>query len=756
MRKLLNTMESINQFKKERAILKRSALMQDIIQIMSDQLSIEVYEDLNHSFRTNNSSVLYLDITSEIVEVPSIKSVKDETTGEWTDVNGTTRKWIDVPNIQAYHNNHYNSIKLSVEDLIFNDDHIVDTTGYKFYFNEISVSKRFLLYYELINENRIKGYNNLSVKKFHNVMNGTLKQTQVPTLMHNKYYCPDCQKWTKITDSKKVNFFDKTITCPNCGTEHHFDDIKFVNVFEDITIYSSVFMDKNKVTFSNKTLTYGLRTNSDDRPFWNFGTHKVTINLETGYSYRMLSGSELSMLKRAGINVPSFYNCTYENHRVGYASNSYATNKALKLIDKYREHKNLLNLINRRFHTLKNIISKHIFVEVDDYMTNYYTNKFGYKIQPLINEESRKIKTGSAKFVIPTIQELVSKNRFVNLDINEINLISILMDKVRDTKRYKLMNRTAPTATDVIISYLKSNVSKKLRKDIIKLLADTANLKRYNNNQIIDLLLFISKFTNKEYQNTAFKILTKIEKEGLKPYSSYSSYPFFNLPYMTPKELDLLFKLRDEQYICKLSVNDLYIKLDILNDCIRVIDEIQEVLGKDWNPLDLKFKTERQYHDDLVKILNSDTVREIRISKDNNPFEMEDEIYALEEPENNIHIAKVGAELTIIGQQMGICVGGYINSVRNKHCRIAYVTDPITKEYKVCLELRPEYKKNRKGKTVVTYSLAQAKLKRNELARNNEKYYQLLLDWTDRHNIKIETRDMIIPVQDMAAELIEF
>lgn len=755
MRKFFNNIEEVNQFKKERAILKRSALMQDIIQIMNDQLSIEVYEDLNHSFRTNNSSVLYLDITSEIVEVPSRES------GE----NKTTRGWIDVPNIQAYHNNHYDSIKLSVEDLIFNDDHIIDTTGYKFYFNEISISKRFLMYYELISEKKVEGFNNISAKEIHNVMNGTLRQTQVPTLMHNEYYCSDCQKWTKLTDSKKVNFFDKTITCPKCGTEHHFDDIKFVNVFEDITIYSSVFMDKNKVTFSNKTLTYGLRTNSDDKPFWNFGTHKVTINLETGYSYRMLSGSELSMLKRAGINVPSFYNCTYESHRTGYALGSYAANKALKLIDKYREHKNLINLINKRFYIFKNIISKHIFVEVDDYMTNYYTNKFGYKVQPLINEESRKLKTGSVRFTVPTIQEFVSKNRFVNLDVNEINLISILMDKARDTKSYKLMNRTAPTATDIIIPYLKSNVSKKLRKDIIKLLANDNILKRYNNHQIIDLLLFISKFTNKEYQNTAFKILTKIEEKENIAYDSnlntfvptrLSSYPFLNLPYMTPKELDLLFKLRDEQYICKLSINDLHDKLEALSDCIRIIDEIQEVLGKDWNPLDLKFKTEKQYHDDLVKILNSDTVREIRISKDNNPFEMEDEIYALEEAENNIHIAKVGAELTVIGQQMGICVGGYINSVRNKHCRIAYVTDPITKEYKVCLELRPEYKKNKKGETVITYSLAQAKLKRNELARNNEKYYQLLLGWTDRHNIKIETRDMIIPVQDMAAELIEF
>ena len=739
MRKFFNNIEDINQFKKERTILKRNALMQDIIQIMNDQLSVEIYEDLNHSFRDNNDHVLYLDITSEIIEVPSKESGK----------NKTARKWIDVPNIQAYHSNRC-SIKLSIEDLIFNDDHIIDTTGYKFYFNEINISKRFLMYYELISENKMKGFNNLSAKELHNLMNGTLRQTQVPTLMFNEYYCPDCQKWTKLTDSKNANFFDKTITCPKCGTEHHFDDIKFVNVFEDITIYSSVFMDKNKVTFSNKTLTYGLRTHSDDRPFWNFGTHKVTINLETGYSYRMLSGSELCMLKRAGINVPSFYNCTYENHRVGYALGNIAYNKALKLIDKYREHKNLVNLINRRFHSFKNIISKHVFVEVDDYMTNYYTNKFGYKVQPLIDEESRNTKAGNARFTVPAMQEFISKNRFINLNSNELYLIFALMDKTRDAKKYKLMNRTAPTVADIIVPYLKSNVSKKLRKDIIKLLNDNNVLKRYNNYQIIDLLLFISKFTNKEYQNTVFKTLTKIGER------TYDSYHFLNLPYMTTRELDLLFKLRDEQYISKLSINDLHDKLEALTDCIRLIDEIQEVLGKDWNPLDLKFKTENQYHNDLIKILNSDTVREIRISKDNNPFEMEDEIYALEEPENNIHIARVGAELTVIGQQMGICVGGYINSVRNKHCRIAYVTDPVTKEYKVCLELRPEYKKNKQGQTVVTYSLAQAKLKRNELARNNEKYYQLLLDWTDRHNIKIETRDMIIPVQNMAAELIEF
>ena len=744
MRKLLNNMEAIKQFKKERTILKRSALMQDIIQMMNDDLSIEVYEDLNHSFRTENSSILYLDITSEIMEIPS------EEGGE----NNTVRRWIDVPNIHVYRNNYYDSTKLSIEDLTFNDDHIMDNEGNKFYFNDMRITKRFLLYYELIEEKTTKRSSCLSTKEFHNTINGTLRQTQVPTLMHNEYYCSDCQKWTKITDFKSVNFFDKTITCPKCGTEHHFDDIKFVNIFEDITIYSSVFMDKNKVTFSNKTLTYGVRTNSDDKPFWNFGTHKVTINLETGYSYRMMSGSELSMARRAGINVPNFYNCTYETNRIGYASSKIATNKALKLMNKYQEHKNLVHLMNKRFYVLKNIISKHIFVEVDDYMTNYYTDKFGYKVQPLINEESRNVKVGSAKFSTPAIQELILKNRFINLNMDEIHLISSLMDQVRDKKRYKLMNRTAPVAADIIISYLKTNVSKKLRKDIIKLLANDEVLRRYNSHQIVRLLLYISKFTNKEYQNTAFKTLTKLEKKKNTTYDHTSdtfvdtisiTFPFLKSTYcMTPRELDLLFKLRDEQYICKLPMSDLCDKLEIIYDCQRVIEEIQNVLGDDWNPLDLKFKNEKQFHDDLVKILNSDTVREIRISRDNNPFEMEDEIYALEEPENNIRIARVGAELAIIGQQMGICVGGYVNSVRNKHCRIAYVTDPITKEYKVCLELRPVYNKDKKGNTKITYSLNQAKLNSNRLVSSNPALHKLIYEWCIKHHISIETRDMML------------
>lgn len=753
MRKLLNTMESINQFKKERAILKRSTFMQEIIQMMNDDLSIEIYEDLNHSFRTGNSNILYLDITSELIEIPSEGVRKTNATGEWTDVNGTIRKWIDVPNIHIYRNNYYDSTKLSVEDLTFNDDHIVDNTGNKFYFNDMRITKRFLLYYELIDETTKRpGY--LATKEFHNTMNGTLRQTQVPTLMHNEYYCSDCQKWTKITDYKSVNFFDKTITCPKCGTEHHFDDIKFVNTFDDITIYSSVFMDKNKVTFSNKTLTYGVRTNSDNKPFWTFGTHKVTINLETGYSYRILSGSESTMLKRAGINVPSFYNCTYETHRIGYASDKMAANKALKLMNKYQKHKNLVNLIDKRFYILKNLISKRTFIEVDDYMTDYYTNKFGYKVQPLINEEARNMKIGNVKFSTPAMQDLVLKNRFVNLDTNEIHLIASLMDQVRDTKRYKLMNRTAPNATDIIISYLKTNVSKKLRKDIIKLLANDEVSKRYNSHQVVRLLLYISKFTNKEYQNTAFKMLTKLEAKEKTTYdymletfvnTTSENFPFLRSSYcITPKELDLFFKLRDEQYICKLSMDDLCDKLETIYDCIRIIDEIRNVLGEDWNPLDLKFKTEKQYHDDLVKILNSDTVREIRISRDNNPFEMEDEIYALEDLENNIHIARVGAELAIIGQQMGICVGGYVNSVRNKHCRIAYITDPITKEYKVCLELRPVYNKDKNGKVKVTYTLNQAKLNSNQLVRSNPKYHNLITEWCDKHHIQIETRDMLL------------
>ena len=723
------------EFNEEKRILKQSTFIQEIATIMNDPLSMTILNDLYSVSRTSRRNLLILDT--------ACKYEKNERTGNF--------EWIDYPQVKIKNQGKVDII--NIKDLVFAEDHIV-VSGFKYSFNDIIITKKYLHYYNLIEETpeELKyEYMYIDEKKIHNIINGHTNRVHVSTLMQFYYYCNDCHTWTDLRDYiNYINYFDRTITCPSCGATHHFNDIKFVDVFECIPVYSNIFINKNKITFSYKELNYGLRTNSDNRPFWSWGTHKITMNLETGFSYRMLDGCCHSLLRQQGTDVPKFYNCTYESFRVAYDIQSIARNRIYSLIAKYKDNKKIINLIGRRYCTLRDMILKKELLKVDNYMTNYYTNKFGYNVPHLFDERALNKKnslsyTGTYQFIL--------KNRLVNLTQKDIKLASLIFDKNRNPKNYKLMDRTAPTLLDIALSYLKGKVSKNLRKDFIKLLT-SSEFEDHQRNNFVELMILISKFTNKECQNTMFKNLTTKQVINSGFYRDEEGYyPFMRLPYLSGKDLDLLFKLRDEKYIAKISQSDFYDKMEILRDCNRVIEEIQSILGKDWNPMDLKFKTEKQFHDDLVKILNSDTVREIRISQDNNPFEMEKEIYELEELDNNIHIARKGAELTIIGQQMGICVGGYINAVRDRRCRIAYVTDPVTNEYKVCLELRPVYNKDKNGNVKVTYILNQAKLNSNQLVRNNPEYHKLITEWCDKHHIQIETRDMILPQVQEVNEL---
>ena len=737
MRKLFKNIEEKVQFNNEKAMLKQSSFIKKIINMMQDSLMSDIYEDICNASRGIKNHTLTLSTTSRF----ATDSEFEET------LHGFHNYWIDIVSIRTTHSDSPDRNDLKVSDLIFEDDCIIDPTGYRFSFQEINMTKNFLYYYELIEKDNYKHSNRLRQKEMHNIMNGTIRSTQVPTIMLNHYYCSDCQSWHSFTKKDigiSVDIFEKTIICPKCNSQYHINDIKCVCPFESTPVYSSIFFDESKITFSNKTLTYGIRNNKDDRPFWTYGTHKLTMNLETGYSYRTLSGSEYSLVNRQGNKIPKFYNCTYECHRVSYDTLGMATTEIFKLIEKYKDHKNLINLINKRHYELKNMILDKKFNAVDNYMTNYYINKFGYQVPKLFKDDKESHNYSLYTFVI--------KNRFINLTNKDLRIVVTLLDNLRNTKNYKLMSRTAPTVIDIILPYLKIKTSKNLRKELIKMIS-SAELKDYHKYSLINFFSILSRFKNKECQNTFFKNQTKITNiikneydESLNRFIPVSTniYPLTKLGYIYPEDLSLLFQLRDEKYIAKSSTEKINDISYILQDCTRVIREIQDVLGDDWNPLDLKFKNEQQFHDDLVKILNSDTVREIRISKDNNPFEMEDEIYALEEPENNIHIAKVGAELTIIGQQMGICVGGYVSAVRRKQCRIAYIIDPVSRDYKVCLELRPVYNKDTNGNTKTTYTLNQAKLNSNRLVSSNPELHKLVYEWCNKHNIAIETKDMML------------
>ena len=212
----------------------------------------------------------------------------------------------------------------------------------------------------------------------------------------------------------------------------------------------------------------------------------------------------------------------------------------------------------------------------------------------------------------------------------------------------------------------------------------------------------------------------------------------YNGFYRANDGLDLWFKFRDEKYISNIkTIEEFTQKLRDMRDSIYVIQRIRAVYGQDWSEDSVKFHNERQFHDDLVAIMNSQHFKELqdaqRKAELSEPFKMEDEVFKLQN--KDITIALNEYELSKIGSEMHICVGGYGYDVRNRGCRIAYIKHDD--RYMACLELRVVSNKKK-----ITYTLHQAKLKYNELVGTNEKYYRIVSDWCEANDIKIVTDDM--------------
>ena len=187
-----------------------------------------------------------------------------------------------------------------------------------------------------------------------------------------------------------------------------------------------------------------------------------------------------------------------------------------------------------------------------------------------------------------------------------------------------------------------------------------------------------------------------------------------------------------------------------MRDSLYTIQRIKVVYGQDWSEDSVKFHNEKQFHDDLVAIVNSQHFRELQDAKRkaelSEPFKMEDDVFKLQN--KDITIALNEYELSKIGSEMHICVGGYGYDVRNRGCRIAYIKH--NDKYMACLELRVN-----SSKKETTYTLHQAKLKYNELVGTNEKYYKIVSDWCETNNIKISTNDMIQRFDNNQKQIIE-
>ena len=234
MRKLSIVNRSLKngkEFNEEKRILKQSTFIQEIAAIMNDPLSMTILNDLYNVSRASRRNLLILDTTC--------KYEKNERTGSF--------EWIDYPQVKIKNQGKVDII--NVKDLVFAEDHII-VSGFKYSFNDIIITKKYLHYYNLIEETpeELKyEYMYIDEKKIHNIINGHTNRVHVSTLMQFYYYCNDCHTWTDLRDYiNYINYFDRTITCPSCGATHHFNDIKFVDVFECIPVYSNIFINKNK------------------------------------------------------------------------------------------------------------------------------------------------------------------------------------------------------------------------------------------------------------------------------------------------------------------------------------------------------------------------------------------------------------------------------------------------------------------------------------------------------------------------------
>ena len=597
----------------------------------------------------------------------------------------------------------------------------------------------------------------------HNMLNDTFNKVSVPTIISKeKFYCPKCRSVNRL---KNMPIEDKQRVC-TCGESYSFEECKLAGTDNYEHTSGKVFFDGHKITIS--TMVYHSAVNINNIFYWQDGQSRLTMNLETGYSYTTSTGvcytdTNRYYRNRYGKNAPKMFNSTYSPTNSGLET--VVQVKYNELLYKHKDNENLFNLIYKNKTRLTAIIFKKLFKQIDEYMTAYYNNKYSYRIKSLM-ELVREYKSnrGESHLCVgnkdldndvnyPSMYDstlLALRNRFINASFKDLkyNIPDILLN-IRETdakRRYKLLPRES---NNVALDYICNNVSvsKSLRKRINAELNDFLINQNYSHmsDRFYCFVNFAKHFKNKENINKLYNTLFSNEKRYVARYM------------LDEETLNLWLTYRNEQYLSNCNLRTLRDKAEHVHDALRTINRIKDVLGEDWDINTVKFHTEEQYHNDLVKITNSDDFIEMYNRQRNaqalEPFKMEDEIFEIEEKENDFYVARNRAILTNIGQAMGICVGGYGGSVEAGACRIAYLKENGI--YKVCLELR---KHKNKQTNKMEYTIVQAKMQYNNLVGNNQEYYNKVVDWATRNNIKIDTHDM--QVQNVHrvehAELIEF
>lgn len=566
----------------------------------------------------------------------------------------------------------------------------------------------------------------------HNVNNGTLNKFNVPTIIdNNEFYCPECHGIKNIYSYKKE---DGYLYC-DCGASYTFDECKLQYYKGSMTASAGdIYFDEDKISIS---IIKGFAdVNRFSKYYWSTGTTRATMNLKTGYSYQSNTGCCYNDFNRAwkryhgnDSNAPKMFNATY-NTFAWEQLNDLCSLKMRQLQVKYVNHPNLVRFIQKNKYKLSNIIRYNLTKQIDDYMTNYYNTKLGlsYRIKSfkeIVNLDPSTV-TFNEKYTYEILHMLVLHNRFINADYaNLTKTLPRIFDFLKFNKisnKYKKLNReTNQPVYDICSAFTK--VSKSLRKRITNDIINSLE-PLYYDDIFFTFLLVANYFKNKENVNKLYNLMISKKR-------------YYNI-YHSKDGLELWFKFRDEKYISNIkTIEEFSEKLRHMRDSIYTIQRIKKVYGDDWSEDSVKFHNEKQFHDDLVAITNSQHFRELqdaqRKAELSEPFKMEDEVFKLQN--KDITIALNEYELSKIGSEMHICVGGYGNDVRYHGCRIAYIKHED--RYIACLELRVNFSKKE-----TTYTLHQAKLKYNELVGTNEKYYKIVSDWCESNNIKIITDDM--------------
>ena len=656
------------------------------------------------AFNFNNSNASYVHKSTKYIYKEDVSKESDKDM-DFITISGSRYETIDINVFHCEQCKH----EFDIKDLKIKDNTIYCECGHTVHVNDLRPYDMINGYYSSMEE----------LVMMHNINNDTVNKLNVPSIIRNElFYCPECHKTENIYSYKKES---GVLTC-TCGTSYTFDECKLIPSTGTFSIAGGLYIDNNKISLS--VIKQYCDIDRHGKYFWQTGNARCTMNIETGYTYLTNTGccyTEANKVwkKYNKGKAPKMFNatyCEYGFHHIIDLSNA----KIKNLVRKYVKYPNLIKNIYENHSKLQNLIEKKIALQIDEHMTTYLNNKYSYRIKSLI-EILQDAETKSDRF--DTLDLLIKHNRFINADYKDLKWnLSVIFNNIKSSqmrKHFRKMYRETNKPLLDLISAT-SSMSKSLRKKIAN---DYTNERLDWSDGIFLFITIAQYFKKKENVNKIYDLLK------FKYCANYD----------VNEAISLWLNFRTEEYISNCKNYDVFnTKFWNIRDSIRMIYNIKSVYGDDWNVNScVDFHNEKQFHDSLIEIIKSpsfieaqDEKRKVELST---PFKMEETVFELQN--KNITIALNEYELSKIGAEMHICVGGYGNAVKNGNCRIAYIQEDG--EYKACLELRQF-----KNKGEYVYELHQAKLKYNNYVGTNERYFNIVTDWCNDNNIEIKTNDM--------------